>query len=313
MEAIKIKNLIKTYSDKKDALSGLDLTVKQGEIFSLLGTNGAGKTTLINILTTFVKPTKGVVQILGKSLEDHPQFVRFTIACVAQQVSADDNLTLEENMRFQAGLYSLDKVKTKERMGQLIELFNLSDYSNKKVAVLSGGLKRRLDIAMSMISYPKILFLDEPTVGMDLQSRRNMWEMLRKIKIELGVTIFLTTHYLEEADMLSDTICFIKEGKTVLQDTPANLKHLTRKSIIRINVMNSQDIERIKNLLAKKDYIKRIDIKEQRLNIQVNDSQKAFPDLNAFVLASKIKFEEIGIVKPTLDDIFLEIISKGRD
>lgn len=163
------------------------LSVKQGEIFSLLGSNGAGKTTLINIITTFLRPTAGTVQILGKDLERNTKFIRSNIACVAQRISTDDNLTLAENMRFQGSLYSLDKVKTKKRINQLVEIFNLSDYIDKKAETLSGGIKRRLDIAMSMVSYPKILFLDEPTVGMDIKSRQGMWEMLRKIKKELEI------------------------------------------------------------------------------------------------------------------------------
>ncbi len=310
MDAISIRKLTKTYADKKSALNEFDLSVKQGEIFSLLGSNGAGKTTLINILTTFLKPTSGTVQILGKDLESNTQFIRSNIACVAQHVSTDDNLTLAENMKFQGGLYGLDKAKMKERINQLVEIFNLSDYINKKAEMLSGGIKRRLDIAMSMMSYPKILFLDEPTVGMDIQSRQSMWEMLRKIKKELGVTIFLTTHYLEEADMLSDTICFIKDGKKVMQDSPANLKQFTRKNVIRITVTDSQDSERLKELLLQKDYIKQVGVDNRSLNIQVDNSGQHFSDLNTYVLSSKIGFEGIEITEPTLDDIFLEIIGE---
>lgn len=313
MDAISIRKLTKTYGDNKVALNEFDLSIKQGEIFSLLGTNGAGKTTLINILTTFLKPTSGVVQVFGKDLENNTQFIRSNIACVAQHVSTDDNLTLAENMRFQGGLYGLNKETMKERTHQLVEIFHLSDYSNKKVETLSGGIKRRLDIAMSMMSYPKILFLDEPTVGMDIQSRQSMWEMLRKIKKELGVTIFLTTHYLEEADILSDTICFIKDGKKFMQDSPANLKRFIGKEVVRITVTDSQDAERLKNLLRQKDYIKQIDIDNRLLNVQLDNTYQHFPDLNAYILSSKIGFEGIEITQPTLDDIFLEIIDERRD
>lgn len=313
MDAISIKKLTKTYADKKSALNEFDLSVKQGEIFSLLGSNGAGKTTLINILTTFLKPTTGNVQILGKDLENETQFIRSNIACVAQHVSTNDNLTLEENMRFQGRLYGLDKERMKKRMNQLVDIFNLSDYIDKKTEALSGGIKRRLDIAMSMMSYPKILFLDEPTVGMDIQSRQSMWEMLKKIKKGLGVTIFLTTHYLEEADMLSDTICFIKDGKKVLQDSPANLKRFTSKNIIRILTTDIQDSRKLEELLLQKDYVKYVTVNDRSLNIQVNDSQLNFLDLNYYVLRSKISFEGIEIIEPTLDDIFLEIIDERKN
>ncbi|MGX4669027.1 ATP-binding cassette domain-containing protein [Cerasibacillus sp. JNUCC 74] len=313
MDAIAIKKLTKTYADKKSALNEFDLSVKQGEIFSLLGSNGAGKTTLINILTTFLKPTTGNVQILGKDLENETQFIRSNIACVAQHVSTNDNLTLEENMRFQGRLYGLDKERMKKRMNQLVDIFNLSDYIDKKTEALSGGIKRRLDIAMSMMSYPKILFLDEPTVGMDIQSRQSMWEMLKKIKKGLGVTIFLTTHYLEEADMLSDTICFIKDGKKVLQDSPANLKRFTSKNIIRIITTDIQDSRKLEELLLQKDYVKYVTVNDRSLDIQVNDSQLNFLDLNYYVLRSKISFEGIEIIEPTLDDIFLEIIDERKN
>ncbi|GAA3017008.1 ABC transporter ATP-binding protein [Tetragenococcus solitarius] len=310
MDALSIRKLTKIYADKKSALNEFDLSVKQGEIFSLLGSNGAGKTTLINILTTFLKPTLGTVQILGKDLESNMQFIRSNIACVAQHVSTDDNLTLAENMRFQGGLYGLGKAKMKERTNQLVEIFNLSDYIDKKVETLSGGIKRRLDIAMSMMSYPKILFLDEPTVGMDVQSRQSMWRMLSKIKSELGVTIFLTTHYLEEADMLSDTICFIKDGKNIIQNTPANLKKFTRKNMIQITMTDSQDTERMKELLLQKDYVTEVSVDDRSLNIQVEHSQQHFFDLNTYVLSTRIGFEGIEITEPTLDEIFLDIIGE---
>ncbi|HFD6749713.1 TPA: ATP-binding cassette domain-containing protein [Enterococcus faecium] len=311
MDAISIRKLTKTYTDRKSALNEFGLSVKQGEIFSLLGSNGAGKTTLINILTTFLKPTSGMIQILGKDLENNTQHIRSNIACVAQHVSTDDNLTLAENMKFQGGLYGLEKEKTKERINQLVDIFNLSEYIDKKAETLSGGIKRRLDIAMSMMSYPKILFLDEPTVGMDIQSRQRMWEMLKTIKTNLGVTIFLTTHYLEEADMLSDTICFIKDGKNVMQDTPASLKRFTRKNMIRITVVNCQATERLKELLLQREYITHVEVDDRSLTVQVANSQECFSELNAYILSTKVAFEGIEIIEPTLDDIYLEIIG-GR-
>lgn len=308
MDAITIKKLTKTYTGQQNALDEFDLSVKQGEIFSLLGANGAGKTTLINILTTFLKPTSGNVQILGRDVEKQTRFIRSNIACVAQNVSADDNLTLKENMRFQSRLYGLNKETMEQRMKQLMDVFNLNENADKKASTLSGGIKRRLDIAMSIVSFPKILFLDEPTVGMDIQSRQSMWEMLKRIQKELGVTIFLTTHYLEEADILSNTICFIKDGKRVLQDSPINLKRFTRKNLIRIIITNIQASNKLEKLLFQKKYVKSISTTDNILNIQVDDSQKNFIDLNHHILSSGIGFEGIEIIEPTLDDIFLEII-----
>lgn len=310
MNAIFIKNLTKVYNDQKIALNEFVLSVKQGEIFSLLGSNGAGKTTLINILTTFLNPTSGTIQILGKDLKNNKQFIRSKIACVAQHLSIDDTLTVAENMKFQGGLYGLDKTTTKERLHYLAKCFNLFDSINRKAKILSGGTKRRLDIAMNMMSYPKILFLDEPTVGLDLQSRQDIWEILKKVNQELGITIFMTTHYLEEADMLSDSIGFIKDGKNIIQDTPTNLKQFTRKNIIKITIAHGHDAETLKSLLLEKDYITYVSIEDRWLFIQVDHSQKHFAALNGYLMSTNIEIEGIEITQPTLETIFLEMIGE---
>lgn len=224
MLAIEAENIIKQYKNGVRALNGLSFRVNSGEIFSLLGPNGAGKSTLINILTTFYKPSSGNITMLGKDLCREPEWVRTQIACVAQHVSIDAHLSLMENMMFQSRLYKVDSQEAKKRIDSLIDSFELSDYLKYPVASYSGGIKRRLDIAMNMVSFPKILFLDEPTVGMDAISRRSMWKMLMKIRDEYRTTIFLTTHYLEEADQLSATVCIMKEGKELAQGTPGSLR-----------------------------------------------------------------------------------------
>ena len=180
MLAIEINKLVKQYKNGVRALDDLNLKVNCGEIFSLLGPNGAGKSSLINILTTFYKPTSGNVTILGKDLCKEPAWVRTQIACVAQRVSIDDHLSLMENMIFQSRLYKVDNATAKKRINTLIDSFGLSQYLKYPVASYSGGVKRRLDIAMNMVSMPKILFLDEPTVGMDIASRKAMWKIMQK-------------------------------------------------------------------------------------------------------------------------------------
>lgn len=170
MKTIKIEQLSKTYKDKTQALNELSLTVKQGEVFSLLGANGAGKSTLINILTTFLRPTSGNISVLGHDPVKEAAKVRREIACVAQNISIDSHMTLEENMLFQGRLYAMNNAAIQQKMEQLISSFGLQEYTGKRVASYSGGIKRRLDIAMSLMSSPKILFLDEPTVGMDIDT-----------------------------------------------------------------------------------------------------------------------------------------------
>ena len=310
MKAISIRNLSKTYKDGKIALNEMSLDIKKGEIFSLLGTNGAGKTTLINILTTFLEPTSGKVNILDKDIKKDRDFIRSKIACVAQSLSIDDYLTLKENMIFQSRLYSIDKTTALQRIDTLVRIFDLKDYMNKKVALCSGGIKRRLDIVMSMISFPQILFLDEPTVGMDIQSRMAMWEMLKRIKKELSTTIILTTHYLEEADILSDTICFIKDGYKILQDSPSNLKYYTKQNLIKVHLDNQNNAEKIQKELSSVDCVNSSFLEGNVINLYVVDCRKNLPEINQYVLNSNISFMKIEIVEPTLDDIFIAIMNE---
>jgi len=223
--AIKLENVTKQYKNKVQALKGLNLSVKLGEIFSLLGPNGSGKSTLINILTTYLRPSSGKVTILGKDIKNIVP-IRSQIACVSQQISIDTHLSLEENMLFQSRLFKISKTDAKKQMEKLINDFDLNQYRKYPVCSYSGGIKRRLDIALNMMSNPKILFLDEPTTAMDIQSRAAMWNMMKKIRDDFGTTIFLTTHYLEEADNLSDTICIINDGKEVIQKTLSELHYL---------------------------------------------------------------------------------------
>ncbi len=231
MYAIETENIIKQYKNGIQALSGLSLSVKCGEIFSLLGENGAGKSTLIRILTTYLRPTSGGAVMLGKNIYTDAAWIRSKIACVAQQTSIDTHLSLEENMLFQSRLYRIPKAEARKRMEKLISGFGLERYRKYPVSSYSGGVKRRLDIALNMMPEPQILFLDEPTVGMDIQSRNSMWEMMRQIRDDFGTTIFLTTHYLEEADNLSNRICIMKDGKAVKQGTPAELRSLLRENM----------------------------------------------------------------------------------
>ena len=209
MEANAVDNLTKQYHNGVQALNGLSLTVEEGEIFSLLGQNGSSKSTLINILTTYLLPTSGKAVLFGKDVGTEASAIRPQIACVAQRTSIDPYLSLQENMLFQSRLHKIPKAEAEARMKILIAAFGLERYLNYPVNSYSGGVRRRLDIALNMMSDPKILFLDEPTVGMDLQSRQAMHTMMKKIRRDFGTTIFLTTHYLEEADSLSDRICII--------------------------------------------------------------------------------------------------------
>ncbi|MBU3075888.1 ABC transporter ATP-binding protein [Clostridium estertheticum] len=307
MSAIVIDKLVKQYKNGVRALDDLSLKVDSGEIFSLLGPNGAGKSSLINILTTLYKPTSGTVTILGKDLCKDPAWVRTQIACVSQCVSIDDHLSLMENMIFQSRLYKVDNVTAKKRINILIDSFGLSKYLKYPVASYSGGVKRRLDIAMNMVSMPKILFLDEPTVGMDVASRKSMWEIMQKIRDDFKTTIFLTTHYLDEADQLSDTICIMKEGHELVQETPGNLKQYIRQNILRIGFSEKKKAEECADILAKEHILTSINVRECSIFADAGDNRKTFENVNKRLLEKSVSFEAIEIVQPSLEDVFLKL------
>lgn len=313
MLAIEINNLVKQYKNGVKALDNLSLKVKCREIFSLLGPNGAGKSSLINILTTFYKPTSGNVTMLGKDLLKEPTWVRKQIACVSQRVSIDDHLSLMENMIFQSRLYKVNNSTAKKRIELLIDNFGLSQYLKYPVASYSGGVKRRLDIAMNMVSMPKILFLDEPTVGMDIISRKAMWKIMQKIKEDFKTTIFLTTHYLEEADMLSDTICIMKEGHELIQGTPENLKQYTKQNILRIGFSDKHKTKECADILSKAHILPSISIRENSILGSIRDDRKAFENINKWLLQNNISFKSIEIIEPSLEDVFLKLTgTEGR-
>lgn len=312
MYAIQIKNVVKEYKNGVQALSGLNLTVKQGELFSLLGQNGAGKSTLIRILTTYLKPTSGHIMMFGKDIEKEATTIRTEIACVSQQTSIDTYLSLEENMIFQSRLYKIQKSEAFDRMEKLIVAFGLEQYRKYPVSSYSGGVKRRLDIALNMMAKPKLLFLDEPTVGMDIQSRRLMWEMINKIRTDFGTTVFLTTHYLEEADNLSDTICIMKDGKEVIQGTPLELRTYLRQDTLQIYFPNVSVLKQYFPQLQKHFYEQEIYVRNAVLVIHTHDSKNDMEKAVCFLLQKSIPFTGIEITQPTLEDVFLRLTSKSE-
>lgn len=307
MTTIFVNNLVKRYQNGVQALNGLSLTVKEGEIFSLLGQNGAGKSTLINILTTYLRPTSGEVQMLGNDIYNEAPAIRSQIACVAQKTSIDTYLSLTENMMFQSRIYKIPKSEAQKRMGYLIDSFRLEPYLKYPVASYSGGIKRRLDIALNMMSSPRILFLDEPTVGMDIQSRRAMWEMMEKIRNDFGTTILLTTHYLEEADGLSDTICIMREGKNVAQGAPDELRQYLRQDMMKISLCDKetagQNLRKVSELFTDR----KIELREGQLFIPVGDRQEDLTRAGQFLISQKIAFTAMEIMEPTIEDVFLRL------
>ena len=229
MTAIKIENLTKQYKDVR-AVDNLSLEIKQGELFSLLGVNGAGKTTTIKMLSCLTAPTSGDAAVLGESIIKNPAAVKANIGVSPQETAVAAGLTVRENLELICGIYGFDKEKIAKKVSALSSMLSLESVINKKASKLSGGYARRLSIAMALISDPKILFLDEPTLGLDVIARSELWDMIRSLKGK--VTIILTTHYMEEAEALSDRIAIMKNGRLLLCDTPDNIKAQTGEDSI---------------------------------------------------------------------------------
>lgn len=307
MYAIQAENIIKQYKNGVQALSGLSLSVKAGEIFSLLGENGAGKSTLIRILTTYLRPTSGAVTMFEKNIYTDAAWIRTKIACVAQQTSIDTHLSLEENMLFQSRLHKIPKADAAKQMEKLISDFGLGRYRKYPVSSYSGGVKRRLDIALNMMSRPQILFLDEPTVGMDIQSRNSMWEMVKQIRDDFQTTIFLTTHYLEEADSLSNSICIMKDGKAVKQGTPAELRSLLRENTIRLQFNTSEQATEYIQVLEKFIPRKELLIRNSVIAVHSHDVQADMECIMSCLLEHRVPFQSIESSQPTLEDVFLRL------
>lgn len=313
MYAIQVEHAVKQYKNGVQALNNLNLSVQTGEIFSLLGHNGAGKSTLIRILTTYLRPTSGEITMLDKDIYKDAAAIRSQIACVAQHISIDTHLSLEENMMFQSRLYKIPKAKAKQRMEKLVADFGLSQYRKYPVSSYSGGVKRRLDIALNMMSNPHILFLDEPTVGMDIQSRITMWDMVRKIRDDFGTTIFLTTHYLEEADGLSDTICIMKDGKEIIQGTSNELRSLLHQDTLQVKFVSNFEANKNLLLLGQRFSLKEVFIKNSSVIINASDSRFDMENAASFLLEQHIPFVGIEIVQPTLEDVFLRLTQNGQE
>jgi ABC-2 type transport system ATP-binding protein len=311
--AIEVHDLVKQYpGEKVQAVAGVDLEVKDGEIYGFLGPNGAGKSTTIGVLVTSLFPTSGTVIVNGFDVSQDPDKVRATTGVVYQQVSLDEKLTVEENMRSHAvlydvanyaPLYSLMSDAYKKRLQELLELVGLPQTQNTVVEKLSGGMRRRIDMAKSLFHIPKILFLDEPTTGLDPQSRRVIWQYLTDLQKEKGFTIFLTTQYLEEAE-ICDRISIIDQGKILVTDSPNQLKKQVGAELLYLQPSHQTQLEK---------ELTRLKFQYQigKDNTFILETQK----LPAQKVLSQIKTElkEINIRKPSLDDVFIHLTGRKME
>jgi len=296
---ITVKNLVKKYADFK-ALDDLSFEVNENEIFGLLGPNGAGKTTLIHILATLLKPTEGGAIVNGFDVLHNATKVRQSIGVVFQAPSSDDILTGYENLKVHALLYGIPRKLREKRISEVLELVGLEDRKNDQVKEYSGGMRRRLEIARGLLHHPKVLFLDEPTLGLDPKSRESMWEYIKKMVREEKVTIILTTHYMEEADMLCDRIGFITNGKIIALDSPSKLKQEIGGDIVKITFNNRIPLDKD---FTKFDFVHKVEQKENSVIIYM---EKVNSNLH-MLIKDLDGVQTIEYKKPTLNDVFLKL------
>ena len=305
-------NVIKTFDLTKKfgsltAVDRVNLNVEQGEIFGLLGPNGAGKSTIISMLCTILKPTSGTALVNGYDIVNQPSQVRKSIGIVFQDPSVDDRLTGRENLEIHADLYGVPLSEKKPQIDKVLELVELSGRSNELVRNYSSGMRRRLEIARGLVHTPKVLFLDEPTIGLDPQSRDHIWSYIRELLKTKDITIILTTHYMEEADKLCDKLAIIDHGNIVALDSPRNLKEKLGGETITLKTQNNQlYMKRLNEANIAKSAV----IVDDEVKVAVDSAHTILPRIMDIAAKSSIYIESISVQEPQMDDVFLHYTGK---
>jgi ABC-2 type transport system ATP-binding protein len=300
--AIAVRGLRKSFKDKL-VLDDIDLDIKEGTVFSLLGPNGAGKTTTVRILSTLSKPDAGQAWIAGKELAREPDAVRAAIGVTGQFAAVDGLLTGFENLVLIGKLHHLGKRESRQRASELLEKFDLTEAAGKSLATYSGGMRRKLDLAMTLVGKPRIIFLDEPTTGLDPRSRRTMWQIIHDLVSQDGVTIFLTTQYLEEADRLADRIAVLDQGRLVAEGTSAELKQLVPGGHVVLRFAGAAELDLAASLL---DTISRDD-EELTLQVPSDGGVRSLQSLLDRLGQASLEPAELTVHTPDLDDVFLAL------
>ena len=317
MAIIESRGLGRTFKTRQgvvEAVAGVDLTVEQGEIVGFLGPNGAGKTTTFRMLTTLLRPTTGTATVVGCDLVGDPVGVRRSIGYVPQAVGSvgggsDPNSTIREELVLQGRLYRKSAAEAARQAALLVSQLDLAGLERRLTKTLSGGQRRRLDIALGLVHSPRVIFLDEPSTGLDPQSRSNLWDHIRRLRGELGTTVFLSTHYLDEADALCDRVLIIDHGKVVAQGRPEELKQCLSGDVITLSVNGDPGI-------ARATFAGRLDVREITLNgcllrMTVPHGEKVLPELLRILDDAGVTLNSVQLVRPTLDDVFLTLTGRG--
>jgi len=308
-DIIKAEGLTKIFNGGLVAVDHINFSVKHGEIFGFLGPNGAGKTTTINMLITVLKPTQGTAYILGSDIAKQSTEVRNTIGVVPQEYTADEDLTGYENIILCADLYGIPREVSKKRALDLLELVELTTFKDKRVQTYSGGMRRRLELVCGLINRPKLLFLDEPTLGLDVQTRAATWNYVKTLKKEFGMTLFMTTHYLEEADALCDRIAIIDHGKIVVVGTPEELKESLGGDIITLSI-KKEDAD-ITNLVKKIEHVKEVKKENGSYMIKSENGEVTAPLIIEALRKEGHVVTKLSLTKPTLNEVYLQYTGKS--
>ncbi len=287
------------------AVNNVSISVKPGELFGLLGPNGAGKTTLISMLSTMAEPSGGAAKVWGFDIIREASQVRQNIGVVFQDTTLDDRLTGRENLDLHGRLYGLESRLRKRRIEEVLSLVELKERADAIVKTYSGGMMRRLEIARGLMHHPRILFLDEPTLGLDPQTRIHIWEYIKTMNKEEGVTIVLTTHYMEEADHLCDRIAIIDHGEIVALDSPDALKSMLGGDVITLELENPEDTDRLFDIYQKNGCVNTVSMKYGEIFITVRNGERQIPHVLSHASNAGVPVRSVSLRKPTLDDVFL--------
>lgn len=308
-KAIVVEGVQKSYGEVQ-ALKGLDLWGKKGQVLGLLGPNGAGKTTLVRILTTLLRPDAGQVEVGGINVLRYPDRAREIIGLAGQYAAVDEHLTGRENLEMVGRLYHMSRADSRRRAQQLLERFTLVEAANRPVKTYSGGMRRRLDLAASIVTRPQVLFLDEPTTGLDPRTRLDLWEMIREL-VQDGTTLLLTTQYLEEADALADYIAVIDNGQVIAEGTSDELKSKLASDMLELKLARAGDLPRASSILTplSKDTL-RTDPEIGWITVPVEQGSQSLLEAVRLLDSVSIAIADVSLRRPSLDDVFLAITGK---
>ena len=309
MKVIEVTNLTKRFNSNGISFAAVDqitFTVEEGEIFALLGPNGAGKTTLIKILTTLLKPTSGMAKVAGFDVTKEKEKVRASIGIVFQEPALDRRLTGRENLDFHARMYGIKRGERERRVAELLKLVELEEKADIVVDKYSGGMNRRLELARGFIHHPKVLFLDEPTLGLDTQTRRRTWDYIKELNEREGVTIVLTTHYMEEAEYLCDRVGIIDRGKIIVLDSPRKLVDLIGSDLVTLELNTPNAVSIFENL----DFVTDVQAHNGFVTLKMERADLRIPTIMEHARESGLEIKSVNMRKPSLEDVFLHFTGR---